>query len=50
MLDLNSDLNTSAEIIKELTLGATYEQVKESSQSFLRRVRTLTNHDTFVEQ
>jgi len=50
MLDLNSDLNALAEIIKELTLGATYEQAEESSLSFLRRVWTPTNHNTLVVQ
>lgn len=50
MLDLTSDLHILAEILKELTLQATYEQGEESSVSFLRRAGTLKNHDTSVVQ
>lgn len=50
MLDLTSDLHILAEILKELTLQATYEQEEESSVSFLRRAGTLKNHDTSVVQ
>lgn len=48
MLDLNSDLNTLAEIVTELTLGTTYKHTEEPYVSLPMRVGTLKNHHMFA--
>lgn len=48
MLDLNSDFNTLAEIVTELTLGITYEHTEEPYVSLPMRVGTLKSHHTFA--